>query len=247
MLISEPCNTPESDVAVETSQPTRLGPSLSEPPTRKRKRITDFLSEHEPNDKSPKHESASGSETHRPITRGLSQPPPQKQKRRLRMLRELDAHNESPEHEFEPEMEMFHDSTNGPFHTRSGAHKVESFLNNKAPTPPKNLNVKRLMHAELSGTPKGTKTWYFPNDNNPGSSPQQRQPESRQSIDVHIKEEDEEAILWENIRISPRSRSRSKSTRLTLSRQSRTSSKISERNQAVAVESPWSIWDREKG
>ena len=163
------------------------------------------------------------------------------------MLRELDSHNESPEHEFEPDMEILHDETNGPFLTRSAAHKVESFLNNKTPTPLKNLNVKRLMNAELSVTLKGTRTWDFPNDNNSGSSSQQRQPESRQSIDVNVKEEGEEGRLWESIRISGPSRSRSKSTRPTLSQQSKKSSKISERNQAVAVESPWSVWDREKG
>ena len=234
---SEPHNTslePESDVVVETPQSKRPGPSLSAPPTRKRKRTTDFLSEH----KSPELESASESETHSPITRGSSQPPSQKRKRKSKMVRELEAHNESPEQSSEPDIEMLRESTKKPL-TRSKARKVVSFLKDRTPTPPKNLNFKRLMSVELSGTPKGTKTWYFQNDSNRGSSSHQRQPESRQSIDVIIKEEEEEGSLWGNIRTSGRSR--------TMSQQPRKSSEISKRNQAAVVESAWSRWDREKG
>ena len=243
---SEPRNTspaPGSDVVVETPQLTRLGLSISAPPTRKRKRTTDFLGELEPDKKSPELELASGSESHRPITRGSSQPPSQKRARRSKMLRELDPHNESPEQESEPDMEMIHESTK----TRSAAHKVVNFLKNRTPTPPKNLNIKRLMYAELSGTPKGTKTWYFPANSNPGSSSQQRQPESRQSIDVSIKEEDEEGSLFETIGTIGQSLSQSRSTRRTMSQQSRNSLGESRQDPAVALESAWSMWDREKG
>ena len=246
----KPYNTspePKLDIALETPQPNRLGYSLSAPPTRKRRRTTGFLNELEPNTKSPELESASGPEMHRPITRGSSQPPPRKRKRRSKMLRELDPHNESPEQDSEPDMGILHESTKGPFFTRSAAHKVVSFLKNKTPTPPKDLNLDRLMYAELSGMPKGTKTWHFPSDTDPGSSSQQRQPESRQETVVDIKEECEEDTLPKNVNTSDRIRSQSSSTSLTLSQQPRSSSEASERNQAVAVESAWSMWDREKG
>ena len=237
---------PELDLAVETPQPTRLGLSLSAPPTRKRKRTTDVVSELEAHNKSPEPESASGSEARQSVTRGSSQLP--SRKRRSKMLRELDPHNESPEQESEPDIGMVQESTKGAFFTRSAAREFKNFLKNKTPTPPKDLNIKRLMYAELSGTPKGTKTWYFPNDRNPGSSSQQRQPEPRQSIDVNIKEEDEERSLWENIRTSGGSRSQSRSsTGRTMSQQSRKSSGNSRQDQAVALESAWSMWDREKG
>ena len=234
---------PDLDLAVETPQPTRLGLSLSAPSTRKRKRTTDAVSELEAHNKSPEPESASGSEARQSITRGSSQPP--SRKRRSKMLRELDPHNESPEQESEPDIGMVHESTEGRFCTRSAARKFKSFLKNKTPTPPKDLNIKRLMYAELSGTPKGTKTWYFPNDSNPGSSSQQRQPEPRQSTDVNIKEEDEEGSLWENIRTSGGSRSQSNLIRRTMSQQLR--NRKSRQDQAVELESEWSMWDREKG
>lgn len=238
---------PKLDVAVETSQPMTTASSQPAPPTRKRKRTTDFLRELEPNKESPELESASGPETHRPITRDSSQPPPRKRKRRSKMLRELDPHNESPEQDSEPDIGILHDSTKGPFFTRSAAHKVVSFLKNKTPTPPKDLNLDRLMYAELKGMQKGTKTWYFPGDTDPGSSSQQRQPESGQGTVVDIKEESEEEALPKDVKASGRNRSQPSSTRLTLSQQPRSSSETGERDQAVAVESAWSMWDREKG
>ena len=219
---SEPCNTspePDLDVAVETSQPTRLGLSLSAPPTQKRKGTTEVLGELESNEKSPELESVSGSETHRSITRGSSQSPSRKRKRKSKMLRELDPHNESPEQDSEPGIGMLYESTEKRC-TRNVAHKFASFLENKKPARPKNLNVNRLMYAELQGTPKGKKTWYFPDDSNPRSSSQQKQPESRQSIDIKIH---------------------------TMSQQSRKPSGKSRQDQARTPESAWSKWDREKG
>ena len=247
---SEPRNTsPEAelDVAVETSQPTIQGPSLSTPQTRKhkRKRVEDSSEEREPNANSPEVKSASGLETSRPITRGSSQPLARKQKRKSKMLRELDPHNESPEQISELDFGMLNESSI--VATRSARHKVESFLKNKTPTPPKDLNVNKLMYAELKGTPKGTKTWYYPENSNPGSPSHQRQPDSRQSTDVEIKQEDEEGILQENLVTIDRSRSQSKSTRRTMSQQSRKSSGKSRQDQAKAPESSWSKWDREKG
>lgn len=245
---SEPRNTspgPESDVALEMPPPTTRGPSLSIPPARKRKRASDFFVEREPNENSPELKSASRSETPRPITRGLSQPPARKQKRKSKMLRELDPYNESPEQDSEADIGMLHESTKFP--TRSATHKLESFLKDKTPTPPKDLNVDRLMYAELRGTPKGTKTYYFPDNSNPGSSSHQKQPESRLSTVVEIKQEDAEGILRENLVTSDQSRSQSKPTRRTMSQQSRNSSGKGRQDHAVAPESSWSMWDREKG
>ena len=71
-----------------------------------------------------------------------------------KMLRELDPHNESPEQDSELDLGILHESTI--VATRSARHKVESFLKNEIPTPPKNLNVDRLMYTEFKGTPKGT-------------------------------------------------------------------------------------------
>ena len=247
---SKPRNTsPEAelDVAVETPQPTLQGPSLSTPPTQKhkRKRAEDFSKEREPNEDSPEVKSASGLETPRPITRGSLQPPARKPKRKSKMLRELDPHNESPEQDSELDLGILHESTI--VSTRGAKYKVESFLKNEIPTPPKNLNFNRLMYTEFKGIPKETKTWYFPDNSNPEASSHQRQLESRQSTDVEIKQEDEEGILRENLVTSDRSRSQSKSTRRTMSQQSRKSSGTSRQGQAVAPESSWSRWDREKG
>ena len=246
---SESHNTslePGSDVAVETPQPTILGLTLSAPPTQEQKRIIDFSGEPEPDKNPPELELAPGLETHQPITRSSSQPPSPKRKRKSKMLRELQPHNKSPEHDSGPDIGMLHESTKEPY-TRRAAHEVTSFLKDQAPIPAKSLNVDRLMYTELSGIPKGTKTWYFPENENPGSSSQQRQPESRQGIEVKIKEEDEEEILGEHLLTSDRSCSQSKLTRRTISKQSTNSSGKSQQRRAVALETPWSMWDREKG
>ena len=238
----------KSDLAVVTSQPTKTGPSLSAPPTRKRKRATDFFGECEQIKDSIEIESASGLETHEPITKDSSQSPLPKRKRKPNMLRQLDPHNESPESDSEPDIGILHESIEKEKRfTRSASRYVASFLKDQTPTPQKNLNVDTLMYAELSGTPKGTKTWYFPDDSNPGSSSPQKQPESRQSMDVKIKEEDEEGILSETLIASDRSRSQSNLTGPTMSQQSDNFTRTSQQDQTVVLDPAWSMWDTEKG
>ena len=251
---SKPLNTcleAKSDLAVETPQPTILGPSASAPPTRKRKRATDFSDECEPIINSIELESTSGFNTHQPITGDLSQAPSQKRKRKSNMLRQLDSHNKAPEPDSEPDIGILHESIEKKKRfTRSASRKVASFLKGKTPTPRKILNVDTLMDAELGGTPIGTETRYFPDDSKPGSSSHQKQPESRRSMEVKIKEEDEEEILSENLMTSDRGRAQSKLTHPTMFEplELENFSRNGEEDQTVVPESEsaWSMWDHEK-
>ena len=262
---------PESDVALEMPQPTRRGLSHPASSTQKRKRATGIFRKLEPRNKSPRSESDAGPETPQPITRDFSQPPVQKQNSKSRIIRELsetrletsqpasvspqrksamllelEAHNESPEQDIELDMTTFYESTEGPF-TRSGAHQVASFLKNKTPTPPKSLNVDKLMLADFSGRQKGTKTWYFPDGSGGGPSRQQKQSNSRQEADVNIEQEDEAGNLSKNTDISVRSHSQPRLTRRKTPQQSPESTGDGGSNQSVVPESPSSVWAHEKG
>ena len=135
----------DSDVALQTWQRTKRSPSQPARPSRKRKqkRTTDMLSGHKHPTISPESQSEAESESPEPASATSPRQPI--------MLRELKAHNESPEQDLELEEDILRDSMQEQFFTRSARRKAVSFLTNKTPTPPKDLNVTRLMLTEFSG------------------------------------------------------------------------------------------------
>lgn len=166
------------------------------------------------------------------------------------MLREIAAHNESPT-DSEPDINLLRTSADVPFLTRSARKDLEKILKNEALTPRKNLNVKRLMRAELFGTPKEMKTFYFEGHKNRKSSSYQAQLESSEDLDFNVgqdvDDEDDNELLPKNTKPSGRSRSPPKSSRRTEPEQSKGSAEFDRRSQEVDAQSPWSKWDSKIG
>ena len=231
----------DSDVALQTWQRTKRSPSqpAARPSRkRKRKRTRDMLSGHKHHTISPESQSEAESESPEPASATSPHKPI--------MLRELKAHNESPEQDLELEEDILRDSMQEQFFTRSARRKAVSFLTNKTPTPPKDLNVTRLMLTEFSGKRKGTKTFSFDSSSKPGPSPQRRQPDSWPEMDVDV-DDGEEGISLNDSRRDTTSRSEQRSPHRTNLLRLRESSASDEQDQDVVVESPWSAWDSQKG
>ena len=193
-----------SEAAVESTQ--RM--------TRKQKRNLKMLREIQPHNKSPEPRSETASETPQPIARYSSEPALPKRKHQSNMLRELEAYNESPESESEPDIEML-DDLKGHL-TRSVRHDLMNLSRNRPLSPRKNLNLTKLMLAEFSGMPKGTKTFYAEDYSHVGVPSNRRQPESGERVVIKVEEDDKEEHLVGDIDTSGWKHSRSKSKRGTM-------------------------------
>lgn len=221
--------SPEPELKAASETPTR---DSTQPPSRKRRpksmprpQLNDLQTSPDPGTDSEQENIRL--KKPRSSQQASGNPPPTSA-----MLREIAAHNESPE-DSEPDINLLRTSTEVPFLTRSARKDLEKILKNEALTPRKSLNVRSLMKAELLGTPKGTKTFYFEGHKKPRSSSHQTQLESPEGLDFNIgKDVDDDERFSKNTKPSSRSRSQPFSAR---------------RTDAVEAESPWSKWDSKKG
>ena len=233
---------PRSEAPSETPQPMTRG--IARPALPKQKRKPKMIRDLEPHNESPEPDSDSEKDVSA------------KRRHTSLMLREIQPHNESPERDSEPDMELFGDTMKEPL-TRSKRRKIVSALRNESPPPRKILNLRKLMLEQLSGRPKGTKTFYYEDSSDVGTSSHQRQLESRQETVMNVehededededKDEDEEDSLPTSSNTSVQSHSRQKSTRQMKSRQSGKPAGNSQQNQKVPAESPWSTWESDQG
>ncbi len=180
-------------------------------------------------------------------TTRLSQPASVK---RERLLRELKAHNQSPESESKPELgiDVLNEAKNAPM-TRRARRDTENFIQDKTPSPKKDLNVKHLMLAQFSGKPKGTKTFYPEKDGNLGRSSHKRKQGSRKEVNVGDDEDDDEEEYWaKDGKSAGQSHPQPMSSRPTMPGPVGSSGEKSQRKgKGKVVESPRSVWDGQKG
>lgn len=236
---------PEPEAGSGTLQPVNRGSSRPGLPKRRpksmpRPQLTDL-------ETSPDPSTDSEQENIRLKTARSSQQASGNPRPTSAMLREIAAHNESPE-DSEPDMNLLRTSTKVPFLTRSARKDLEKVLKNEALTPRKSLNVKSLMKAELLGTPKGIKTFYFEGHNNPRSTSHQTQHKSPEDMEFNIGEDvDDGDFFPKKTKPSGRSRSQPFLARRTEPEQSKGPIESDERSEEVEAESAWSKWDSKKG
>ena len=232
---------PESGFEPDTLKPTTKSTSLPVPP-----KPNKMLRELEGYNKSPEPDSDCEQEELRLQTARSSQRAPSESRPKSSMLREIEAHNLSPE----PEVEEFCNLKNvwcdAPL-TRGARKEIENFVQDKPPTPRKNLNLRALMLAEFSGIEKGTKKYYPAENSNLERSSYQKGQKLEKELDCLDWEEDEDFSIAKNFKKDGRSHPRRISTHEKTLGQVLSSTKDSERNEKRAAKSMWSTWNDQKG